>query len=142
MASGRLPSLTQEVSAAIVEAVRNGSTFKLAAETAGISERTMARWMSRGRKESDGVYWLFWQAVKKAHADLIAENVNLIRTAAKEPKHWTAAAWLAERLAPDQYGDSKARIRELEKRLNEAIKLLEKLGGANVGPDRPQTTPV
>jgi hypothetical protein len=73
----------------------------------------------------------FLAAVKKAQADAVAANVQLIQIAAREGT-WQAAAWWLERRHPDQYGSDRKRVKELERLLAEFIK-----GGGGAGTTHP-----
>ena len=74
---------------AILEALRLGNTRRAAASLAGVHSATLYRWM-----QDDAT---FCSAVEKAESDAEHVFVSAIRTAAADPKHWTAAAWWLER---------------------------------------------
>jgi hypothetical protein len=70
----------------------------------GISEQTYINWMRWGEKSRKGLYFSFFESVKKAEAQAIARNVAVIQTAAKDS--WQAAAWWLERKHPHEWGKS------------------------------------
>ena len=55
--------------------------------------------MTKCRK---GVYFEFFEAIKKAEAQAEARNVAVIQTAARDS--WQAAAWWLERKYPQEWG--------------------------------------
>lgn len=68
--------LTRETSAAIVAAVRTGSTAKEAAECAGVDEATLYRWLQRARA-GRGPYAAFARrlaAARVAHEAAVEEE--------------------------------------------------------------------
>lgn len=102
---GRPTKLTEEVTKVICEAIELGSTYKLAAAAAGVSDRAMTNWLARGRQGGPGnaLFVRFVRAVKDAEARGVKTCLEVIRKAAREGT-WTAAAWLLERRYPAQYG--------------------------------------
>ena len=68
---GRIPDLTPEVQASIVESVSQLVTLQTAAGRVGIDVSTLMRWLRNGRKASEGIYYQFHHAVKKAQSDAV-----------------------------------------------------------------------
>lgn len=95
--------LTPAVQKAIVTALEGGNTHRTAAHLAGIGPSTMRDWMRRGR-DGEAPFDAFVAAVKKAVSTGEGELVAIIRSAAADPKYWTAAAWLLERRNPKVWG--------------------------------------
>lgn len=52
----------------ILEALRLGATYEIAAEYAGISRSTLYNWMERGKEQSKGEYRTFLDSIKGAEA--------------------------------------------------------------------------
>ena len=126
--SGRYRVLTAEAKAKFVEAVGKGNPYRIAVALAGISERTVYRFLALGRKAESGQHRQFWQAVKKAEATFAAKNVELIQNAANaSPKFWTASAWLLERRFPNDWSDAKREIRAMAKKLTAMEKQIHDL---------------
>lgn len=98
---GRRTKLTPEIQEKIVSAIRAGNYANVAAEYAGIGERTFYRWLERGREANRGIYWHFWQAVKKAEREAEVRAVAIIQ------KHmegnWQAAMTYLERKFPQRW---------------------------------------
>lgn len=113
--AGRPTVLTDDVQERIVTAIRAGSYLDDAANYAGISYRTVLRWVERGRiadsELSDGneitddelPFWQFWQSVENARAQAVIRNVGIIQSAAQDGQ-WQAAAWYLERTNPRKWG--------------------------------------
>lgn len=95
--------LTPAVQRAIVKALEGGNTHRTAAHLAGVSPGTMRNWMRRGR-DGEAPFAAFVDAVKRAESTGEGELVATIRSAAADPKYWTAAAWLLERRNPKVWG--------------------------------------
>ena len=99
---GRKTKLTPEVQDLICQAIRAGNYARVAAAYAGITEATYYNWLKRGETAKSGLYFDFFEAVKKAEADAQTRNVAIIQQAAK--KTWQAAAWWLERKFPNDWG--------------------------------------
>lgn len=114
---GRPTKLTTEVQGLIVEAIRAGATYKLAAESAGMTYDSFNDWMKRGEAEmirrssprvKEGTpQWLredrffhFSQRVKKAEAQGAVERLKRL----DGNPTWQTDAWLLERRYPQDYG--------------------------------------
>ena len=80
----------------IMEALRLGATYELAAEYAGISRSTLYNWMEKGKDQDRGQYRTFLDIIKAAEAKGAIANLAMIETAARAGD-WKAAAWRLER---------------------------------------------
>lgn len=95
-----------------------------------ITDRCFQKWMALGRKSQGDEYIRFFRAIKKARGQFILKNLRNIETAAKEPRNWTASAWLLERRDAENFGKRETeqlaaqekRIAALEALLAERIK--------------------
>ena len=99
MAGGRPCKLTPEVAKAICDALRAGATQRMAADFAGVGERTMHAWLA----SKAPAFQQFQQDVKGATAKGDVGALAIIQQAAKSGT-WQAAAWLLERRHPSEYG--------------------------------------
>lgn len=99
---GRPIKLTPALQETLCGAIREGNYIETACAFAGVSRQTVRNWMKRGARQSKGIYRDFLDALKKSHAIAEAENVRVIRAAAKE--QWYAAAWMLERRYPKRWG--------------------------------------
>jgi len=87
--------LTPEVEAKILGAIRDGGmSFRTACAYAGISDDTFLR-----RRKADPEF-----AARVEHAREMCKAKLLTQIMAAAPKNWSAAAWLLERLWPEEFG--------------------------------------
>ena len=96
--------LTETIQLRLCEALRYGASLQHAAHYAGISEKTLRRWVKRGKSEENSVFGQLLQDIEKAQAELVISLLLKINHAAS--KHWKAAAWKLEHLYPHLYGKS------------------------------------
>lgn len=120
---GRRTLCTPEIIEEIAKRIAEGSTQKDAAILSGVSESVFYRWMTRGRKELtrlealgvDGIdrefvtpeelpFLELFEMVNRAIPFRKATLLEKIQFASLDPRNWTAAAWLLERLHPDEFG--------------------------------------
>ena len=92
---GRPSKYLPDTVAAIIAAVETGATYRHAAASVGVSERTLHDWQVRHPQ--------FSQALKTAEASACMAAIGTIRRAA-EAGTWQAAAWYLERRYPAEYG--------------------------------------
>jgi hypothetical protein len=91
----RKSKYTPEVVEHILEAIRMGATYELAAQYAGIGYSTFRDWMTSKVA--------FSEAVKEAEGKAVVGWLAKIEKAASDGT-WQAAAWKLERRYPEQYG--------------------------------------
>jgi hypothetical protein len=96
--------LTPETADRIAGYLSQGGYDHVAAEAAGVSQRTFARWLRRGRKQGDGPYRHFYKRIRQARAGarLRAE----IAVYQKDSKFWLRHG--PGREQPDRKGWSTA----------------------------------
>ena len=99
---GRRSKLTPEVHDKIVAAIRAGNYAKVAAEYAGISERTFYTWIQRGSEETDGIYTRFAEAVQRATSEAEVRAVAMVQQHMADS--WQAAMTFLERRCPQRWG--------------------------------------
>lgn len=112
---GRPTLLTDDTQDRIVKAVLLGAYLDDAAAHAGITYRTLCKWVERGRRAEDAIeagvdvpegeerFVQFVHALTKARADAALRNIGVIHTAAQDGS-WQAAAWYLERTNPKKWG--------------------------------------
>ncbi|HVV69599.1 MAG TPA: hypothetical protein VHE99_11325 [Gammaproteobacteria bacterium] len=93
---------TEDMKTRIYEAFRVGASLEQAAKYAGISRRTLKRWIDQSKFEKHGKLVSFWQQIEKAKAELIISLLVKINHAAT--KNWKAAVWKLEHICPSLYG--------------------------------------
>lgn len=125
---GRIPKLDKTAHDVIVKAVSDGVPRRFAASLAGVTERTLARWLARGRKDASGIFWQFCQDIKGAEAAFIQRNVKEIEAAGLDS--WQARAWLLERKFPEEFSLQRQEIAALKKDLAALLKRLGEQNGA------------
>jgi hypothetical protein len=103
----RPTSLTPEVQRKLCALLRSGVPRNTALLVAGIGRRTFYTHL----KENGS----FRTAIKRAEARPERRWLGLIERAARDPKHWTAAAWLLEHRWPEKYALRLARMLEKER---------------------------
>lgn len=91
----RPTKLTAEVLGTITRAIEAGCYATVAAEFAGISERTFYRWMAQGEAASTGPLRALYEGVNMAAVRAEMRAVAIIMKAAETD--WRAAAWWLER---------------------------------------------
>lgn len=82
---GRSPKLTPEVQQSIVAQIEDGAWDYVAAENAGIGQRTFYRWLEDGAA-GKAPYWQFRQAISAARAQARARAER--RVLAADPFKW------------------------------------------------------
>lgn len=101
--------LSRELVGVIAGAIMAGLPRVSAYRLAGVTERQQRGWEAHGKKDrNDGKESLYADlvtAILQAEAEQQAENIAQIRK--HRAKTWTAAAWLLERMYPDEYGERK-----------------------------------
>lgn len=91
------------VRAKVLTALKTMVPFAVAARCAGVTSRTLERWIERASNpKARGIYRKFAEEVQKAEAE--AEVLMAGTIAAKSRTEWTAAAWLLERKYPERWG--------------------------------------
>lgn len=98
----RPTKLTKDVQKRIVQAIKLGSTYKLAAQYGGITYKTFNEWMKLGEDSEEGDFSEFCDAIKKAEGEAVTKWLRTIEHASADS--WQAAAWKLERRYPQDYG--------------------------------------
>lgn len=107
----------EEVQDKVVEAMRLGMTYALAADYVGVSVATLYRWMKVGREDERSPYREFFDAVKRAQAHNVANHLATITKAAQDGR-WQASAWILERrhgwwASRDQSAEDEAALSDI-----------------------------
>lgn len=127
-----ITKLTDAIVANIETLVRRHLHVEAVAIAIGISDRTLYRWLSIGRKErkhraAGGAADERWDAYVKlltafdaGMAQVHGDLVESIQAAGRDPKLWTASAWLLERRWPLRWGRREVeKLTELEQRITD-----------------------
>lgn len=67
----------------ILVGVRLGLTYTDAAQAAGVSYRTFARWVQKGQTAKSGKFWHFCHALERAKAEMQLTMAKVVHDAAK-----------------------------------------------------------
>lgn len=101
-------SIVGERGPLVAAAIRKGApTLSAAARLAGVHPSTVSEWMNRGlglddREQTDEMVE-FVRLVETARAQFVQDRLDAIKAAGEDPKHWTANAWLLERMFPEEF---------------------------------------
>ena len=87
---------TESTKNKIYQALLLGSTYKLAANYAGISESTLYKWIERSKLEEQGEYYDFVTACREAEAQGALNCLGTVNNAISQGSI-QAAFWLLER---------------------------------------------
>jgi hypothetical protein len=98
---------TPERQRKIVALLRSGLPRATVCMLAGVSRSQFYLVLNQNRT--------FRTAIKRAEGAVERRWMGLIERAARDPKHWTAAAWLMERRWPEKYALRMARMIEAER---------------------------
>jgi transposase len=99
---GRQTLLDDVTAQRIVEAVKLGAPWYLAAQAGGVAASTLRQWKAKGAAGEEP-YVAFLARLKSAEAEGAAEALRIVREAARSGT-WQAAAWLLERRYPKSFG--------------------------------------
>jgi len=86
----------------VLESVRQGYTFRIAAAEAGIAYRTLKLWMEKGRQGLHPYVELV-DAIEIARASSEKQHLDVVFHNALVKKNWLPAAWFLERTRPETY---------------------------------------
>jgi hypothetical protein len=97
---------TPELHEQIVALIRKGYPKTVAFRLVGLNADTGWVWLRYGREQPNKYphYVKLAEDIDHAIAEVQAERVDQILAAARDPKHWTAAAWYLERTDPQTWG--------------------------------------
>jgi transposase len=79
----RPSKLTPEIQKRIGDNIALGLTYRLAAESAGVTYKTFNLWYQNGRTEKSGKYYQFYKYIQKRNADAAKVLLERINEAAK-----------------------------------------------------------
>jgi hypothetical protein len=99
----RPTKLTPGTTKKLCEAIRLGAPYEHACNYAGVSYDSFNNWRNLGQVATEGKYFQFFNAIKKAEGDATKKWLKVIEDAADDG-NWPAAAWKLERRYPDQFG--------------------------------------
>jgi hypothetical protein len=125
-----MTKICKELTDVMAAAVRKRLPNMIACDLVGVAEVMFYEWRNHGDEDIkngiDSEYAYFSKTIKKAQSEAIQESLERINAAARDPKQWTADAWLLERchrkyfsLHGDQVEKLEERVKQLEGKTNE-----------------------
>jgi len=85
-----------------VQAIRLGASHATSSRYAGVAARTTRRWREVGREQKEAgmttAFTTFIDRIEEARGNQAIALLARIERAATTQRHWTAAAWLLERV--------------------------------------------
>lgn len=119
--------LTPQVKELILAGARAYLPRDSCAGKARIGVSTLYMWLAQGQKDLDaGVdseYTDLLEGLKQVESDNQEELLAQIRAAGRDPKTWTACAWMLERLYRQQFGNNVEQLEQFQKQIDEIKKL-------------------
>ena len=92
----RPSKLTPELQKRIGENIALGLTYRLAAESAGVTYKLLNLWMQQGKNSTSGKYFQFAQYINKCNADGALKLLERLNEAVKAG-NCTVCMWILER---------------------------------------------
>jgi len=86
----------------LIEALRSGNYRIDACCAAGIHYNTLLAWEKKGESQKSGEYVEFLEALRRAEAEAVVSNIEVITNAATSGD-WRAAAWFLEHKYPNNW---------------------------------------
>jgi hypothetical protein len=99
----RPSKLTQKVQQRIGENIALGLTYRLAAESAGVTYKTFNVWMAKGRNSTSGEYFEFYKFIQKCNADAAKKLLERLHDAANAG-NCQVCMWILERRFSGDFG--------------------------------------
>ena len=95
--------LTPEIQQRIGENIALGLTYRLAAESAGVTYKTLNEWNQKGKTDKSGKYFDFYLYIQKQNADAAKALLERLNESAKGG-NCQVCMWILERRFPDEFG--------------------------------------
>ena len=99
----RPSKLTPEIQKRIGDNIALGLTYRLAAESAGVTYKTFNLWYQNGRTEKSGKYYQFYKYIQKRNADAAKVLLERINEAARSGDT-QMCTWILERRFASDFG--------------------------------------
>ena len=99
----RPSKLTPEIQQKIGENIAIGLTYRLAAQTAGITYKSFNLWIQQGKNSTSGKYFEFSQYIQKCNADAAKALLERLNAAAKAG-NTRICMWILERRFSEDFG--------------------------------------
>jgi transposase len=99
----RPSKLNPEIQKRIGENIALGLTYRLAAESAGVTYKTLNEWNQKGQTEKSGKYYQFAQYIKKCNAEGARKLLERLNDSANAG-NCQVCMWILERRFPTEFG--------------------------------------
>ena|SRR5271157_3529738 len=99
----RPSKLTPDIQKRIGDNISLGLTYRLAAELAGVTYKTLNEWNQKGQTEKSGKYFEFAQHIKKCNAEGARKLLERLNDAA-EAGNCQVCMFILERRFPEEFG--------------------------------------
>jgi hypothetical protein len=99
---GRPPVLDEIKQSDIVAIISMGCSRRTAAQYVGCSHSTIQYTAEHNKN--------FAEKLERARAQAVLTYVKHVNVAAKKPQYWRAAAWMLERLLPNEYAAQRPNV--------------------------------
>jgi transposase len=118
--------LTPEIQQRIGENIALGLTYRLAAESAGVTYKTFNDWMNKGKTEKSGKYYQFYKYITKCNADGALKLLERLNESAKAG-NCQVCMWILERRFSEDFGRREYRKTNIvSENMNENIEVIVK----------------
>ena len=99
----RPSKLTPDIQKRIGNNIALGLTYKLAAESTGVTYKTFNLWMTKGKNSTSGEYYRFYKHILKCNADAAKALLEHLNEAAASG-NCQICMWILERRFPEEFG--------------------------------------
>jgi hypothetical protein len=118
----RPSKLTPELQQRIGDNIALGLTYRLAAESAGITYKTLSEWNQKGQTEKSGRYYQFAQHLKKCNADGALKLLERLNEAAKGGDT-RICLWILERRLSEDFGRRVRKANVVSENINANVEI-------------------
>jgi hypothetical protein len=120
----RPSKLTPELQKRIGENIALGLTYRLAAESAGVTYKLLNLWMQQGKNSTSGKYFQFAQYINKCNADGALKLLERLNEAVKAG-NCTVCMWILERRFSEDFGRRQYRKMDIvSENKNENVEII------------------
>ena len=99
----RPSKLNPEIQQRIGKNIALGLTYRLAAESVGVTYKTFNVWMAKGRNSTSGEYFEFYKFIQQCNADAVRKLLERLHDAANAG-NCQVCMWILERRFSEDFG--------------------------------------
>jgi hypothetical protein len=119
----RPSKLTPDIQQRIGENIALGLTYGLAAESAGVTYKTLNEWNQKGQTEKSGKYFEFSQYIQKCNAEGAKKLLERLNDAANA-ENCQVCMWILERRFPEDFARRQYRkMNVVSENINENVEI-------------------